>query len=132
MKQTLALAAGVAAIIGLTAGALSLKADDDHKVLVCHVTGNGSSHVIDIDKHAWPAHQAHGDSLAPCGATPPPQPPVEPPPPPPPPPVVQPPPPPPPPVIQPPPPPPPVVEPPPPPPPPPPVVEPPPPPPVLK
>jgi hypothetical protein len=89
MKQTLALAAGVAAIIGLTFGALSLKADDDHKVLVCHVTGKGSSHVIDIDKHAWPAHQAHGDSLAavgygkgdPCLATPTQPPPVDPPPP---------------------------------------------------
>jgi len=67
MKQTLALAAGVAAIIGLTFGALSLKADDDHKVLVCHVNGNGTFHVIDIDKHAWPAHQAHGDSMAATG-----------------------------------------------------------------
>jgi hypothetical protein len=89
MKQTLALAAGVAAIIGLTFGAPSLKAGDDHKMLVCHVTGNGSSHVIDIDYHAWPAHQAHGDSPAPgdkkgdtCVATPTAPPPVDPPPPP--------------------------------------------------
>jgi hypothetical protein len=94
MKQTLALAAGAAAIIGLTFGALNLKAGDDYKVLVCHVTGNGTSHVIDIDSHALPAHLAHGDSLDvptgygpgdPCVATPPP--PVDPTTPPPPPPV---------------------------------------------
>jgi hypothetical protein len=91
MKRTLALAAGVAGIIGFTFGAPSLKAGDDHKYLVCHVTGNGSSHVIDIDKHAWPAHQAHGDSMATagygkgdaCAATPTAPPPVDPPPPPP-------------------------------------------------
>jgi hypothetical protein len=87
MKQTLALAAGVAAIISMTFGTLSLKADDGHKILVCHVTGNGSSHVIDIDTHAWPAHQAHGDSKVTtsygkgdhCATTPSAPPPVDPP-----------------------------------------------------
>jgi hypothetical protein len=60
-------------------------------MMVCHVTGNGTAHVIDIDKHAWPAHLAHGDSMDvttglrpgdPCVVTPPP--PTTPPPPPPP------------------------------------------------
>jgi hypothetical protein len=77
MKQTLALVVGAAIIISMTYGSLNLSADNDHKVLVCHVTGNGTFHVIDIDKHALPAHQAHGDSLAltgfgkgdPCVAT---------------------------------------------------------------
>ena len=50
-----------AVIIGITFGALSLSANN--KVLICHVTGNGSAHVIDIDEHAMPAHLAHGDSL---------------------------------------------------------------------
>ncbi len=63
MKQTLALAVGAAVIIGMTYGALSLKAGDDHKVKVCHVTGNGTAHVIEIDNHAVPAHLDHGDSL---------------------------------------------------------------------
>jgi hypothetical protein len=91
MKQTLVLTAGVAAIIVMTFGALSLKADEGHKYLVCHVTGNGTAHVIDIDEHAWPAHQAHGDTKAlvgfgkgdPCVTSqtpPPPPPPVDPPP----------------------------------------------------
>ncbi len=61
MKQTLALAVGAAIIIGITFGALSLSANS--KVLICHVTGNGSAHVIDIDEHAVRAHLDHGDSL---------------------------------------------------------------------
>jgi|SRR5690349_15493984 hypothetical protein len=105
MKKTLALAAGAAAIICMTFGTLSLRADNDHKTKVCHVTGNGNAHVIDIDNHALPAHMAHGDSVLdlaqqdlkpgePCVLTPPP--PVVTPPPPPPPPTTPPPPPPPP------------------------------------
>ena len=95
MKQKLALAVGAAAIIAITYGAMNLRADNDHKYKVCHVTGNGTSHVIEIDQHAWPAHQSHGDSqilppdpqvdLKPgdtCVVTPPPPPVVTPPPPP--------------------------------------------------
>jgi hypothetical protein len=62
MKQTLALAVGAAVIIGMTYGALSLSAGE--KVKVCHVTGNGRGHVIEISVHALHAHLAHGDSLA--------------------------------------------------------------------
>ena len=33
------------------------------KVDVCHRTGNGSSHVINISMNALPAHLRHGDVL---------------------------------------------------------------------
>ena len=62
MKHTLALAAGAAFIIGMTYGSLNLSADNDHKMKVCHVTGNGTYHVIEIDHHALQAHLNHGDS----------------------------------------------------------------------
>lgn len=41
------------------------------KILVCHVTGLDDYHynLIEISKHAWPAHERHGDFLAPDGAT---------------------------------------------------------------
>ena len=61
MKRTLALAVGAAFIIGMTYGALSLRAGE--KVKVCHVTGNGTAHVIEISENAVPAHLAHGDSV---------------------------------------------------------------------
>jgi len=61
MKQALALAAGAAAIIGMTYGSLSLSAAE--RVLVCHREGNGSAHVIEIAAEAVKAHLYHGDSL---------------------------------------------------------------------
>jgi hypothetical protein len=33
------------------------------KVDVCHMTGNGSFHEINISRNALPAHLAHGDVL---------------------------------------------------------------------
>jgi hypothetical protein len=39
-------------------------ADDDqygHKVTICH-----KGHTISVDRHAVPAHLAHGDTLGPC------------------------------------------------------------------
>ncbi len=42
--------------------------DDTGKVLVCHLTGNGKSHTISIAEPAWPAHEAHGDTLGACGS----------------------------------------------------------------
>ena len=61
MKQKLALVIGAAAIIGMTYGATILRAHE--RVKICHVVGNGSGHVIEIDEHAVNAHLAHGDSL---------------------------------------------------------------------
>ena len=65
MKQKLALAFGLAAIIiGMTYGARSLRADDSHKVMMCHVTGNSTkAHVINIDWSAVQTHLAHGDTI---------------------------------------------------------------------
>ncbi len=33
------------------------------KVDICHITGNGSWHLINVSENAWPAHEAHGDAL---------------------------------------------------------------------
>ena len=33
-----------------------------HKVQLCHRTGNGSYHMIEVDLDAEPAHRAHGDA----------------------------------------------------------------------
>lgn len=62
MKQAFAFAVGAAVIIGgMTYQALNLSAAE--KVKVCHRTGNGSAHVIEISENAVPAHLNHGDSL---------------------------------------------------------------------
>jgi hypothetical protein len=36
--------------------------DDGPKIKICHRTGNGSYHLIDISVNAEPAHRAHGDA----------------------------------------------------------------------
>jgi hypothetical protein len=36
--------------------------DDGPKVQLCHRTGNGSYHLIEISASAEPAHRAHGDA----------------------------------------------------------------------
>ncbi len=36
------------------------------KIDVCHKTGNGGQHTINIATPAWPAHQAHGDTQGAC------------------------------------------------------------------
>jgi len=62
MKQPFVFAVGAAVIIGgMTYQALNLSAAE--KVKVCHRTGNGSAHVIEISENAVPAHLNHGDSL---------------------------------------------------------------------
>ena len=38
-------------------------ADKEKKVDICHITGNGSGHVINVSGNAIPAHLAHGDCL---------------------------------------------------------------------
>src|SRR5262245_11226040 len=62
MKKALTLGLGTAIIIGMTYGALSLRAGD--KIKMCHRTGNGSAHVIEISVNAMHAHLSHGDSPA--------------------------------------------------------------------
>lgn len=33
------------------------------KVDVCHITDNGDSHIININRNAWPDHESHGDAI---------------------------------------------------------------------
>jgi len=63
MKRIIPYATGAALIIGMTLGAISLRASG--KVRVCHVEGqqSGRAHVIDISDSALMKHLAHGDSL---------------------------------------------------------------------
>ncbi|MBU1202498.1 hypothetical protein KKH39_00410 [Patescibacteria group bacterium] len=39
---------------------------DVKKIIICHLTGNGSSNTLEIAESAWPAHQTHGDTLGAC------------------------------------------------------------------
>jgi hypothetical protein len=63
MKRTFAFAMGAALIVGMTLGALSLRAAD--RIRVCHVEGHqsGRAHVIEISISAVAKHLFHGDSL---------------------------------------------------------------------
>jgi len=63
MKRITAFAMGAALIVGITVGALSLRAAD--RIRVCHVEGqqSGRAHVIEISVSALAKHLLHGDSL---------------------------------------------------------------------
>jgi len=63
MKRILVFAMGAALIVGMTLGALSLKAAD--RIRICHVEGHqsGRAHVIEISVSALAKHLIHGDSL---------------------------------------------------------------------
>ena len=63
MKRIFAFAMGATLIVGMTLGALSLRAAD--KIRVCHVEGlhSGRAHVIEISVSALAKHLFHGDSL---------------------------------------------------------------------
>ena len=63
MKHIFAFAMGAALVVGMTFGALSLRAAD--RILVCHVEGrqSGRAHVIEISDNAVTKHLDHGDSL---------------------------------------------------------------------
>ncbi len=61
MRRLLATWIGVVVIVLLTS--TSAIANDDHRSRVCHLTGNGSFHLITVDGHAVDAHLAHGDIL---------------------------------------------------------------------
>lgn len=53
------LVGGGAALAAMRTG--SSLAAPAQKVSICHVTGNGSSHLITVSANAIPAHEAHGD-----------------------------------------------------------------------
>jgi hypothetical protein len=61
VRRLLATWIGVAVVVAFTA--TSAIANDDRTSHVCHVTGNGSFHLITVDGHAVDAHLAHGDTL---------------------------------------------------------------------
>ena len=63
MKRFFAFALGSALVVGMTYGALSLRAAD--RILICHVEGNqsGNAIVIEISDNAVTKHQEHGDTL---------------------------------------------------------------------
>jgi hypothetical protein len=48
-------------IVVLATGAIA--GGGNQKTAVCHVTGNGSFHQINVSVHAVPAHLQHGDVL---------------------------------------------------------------------
>jgi hypothetical protein len=51
-------------------------ANPEPKITICHHTGSEQNPqaTITINENAWPAHQAHGDSIGPCELPPPPVP----------------------------------------------------------
>ncbi len=53
----------VPAMVLVAAGTASVVGKPQDKVYVCHFTGNGSSHVINISANALPSHLRHGDVL---------------------------------------------------------------------
>ncbi|HLQ76762.1 MAG TPA: hypothetical protein VK210_05375 [Terriglobia bacterium] len=63
MKRIFAFSMGAALIVGMTLGALSLRAAD--RIRICHVEGHqsGRAHVIEISVSALAKHLVHGDSL---------------------------------------------------------------------
>jgi len=46
------------------------------RITICHHTGSDTNPAvtISISRHAWPAHEKHGDTMGACEPTPPPQP----------------------------------------------------------
>jgi hypothetical protein len=56
-------AALLPAIVLVAAGAATVFGSPQGKQDVCHQTGNGSYHVINVSMNAVPAHLRHGDVL---------------------------------------------------------------------
>jgi len=63
LKKAMAVSVGVGMLIALGSTSLmSLEGGEaDHRVTICHVDGQGRFHKITVDRHAVPAHLAHGD-----------------------------------------------------------------------
>ena len=53
----------VPAMVLVAAGTASVQGHPLDKVDVCHRTGNGSFHEINISRNALPAHLRHGDVM---------------------------------------------------------------------
>jgi hypothetical protein len=53
----------IPALVLVAAGTASAQGEPLGKVDVCHRTGNGAFHEINISRNALPAHLAHGDVL---------------------------------------------------------------------
>lgn len=62
MKKLLTMIAALG-VIGAYAIPTYAQPNKPSKMDVCHVTGNGSYHMINVSERAWPAHEAHGDAL---------------------------------------------------------------------
>jgi hypothetical protein len=53
----------IPAVVLVAASTATVMGRPQDKVDVCHVTGNGSFHEINISKNALPAHLRHGDAM---------------------------------------------------------------------
>ena len=62
LKRALATAL-IPAIVAVAAVTATAVGSPQGKVDVCHVTGNGSYHLINVSANALPAHLGHGDVL---------------------------------------------------------------------
>jgi hypothetical protein len=51
------------AMVFAAAGTATVMGSSEGKQDLCHVTGNGSFHVISVSGNAVPAHLGHGDVL---------------------------------------------------------------------
>lgn len=56
-------AALLPAMVLVAAGTATVFGSPQGKVDICHLTGNGSYHIINVSANAMPAHLAHGDVL---------------------------------------------------------------------
>ena len=63
--KRLAVSGGLALVLVVALGATAVAGGQkDHKVAVCHVTGNGKVVEISVAMPAVDAHLGHGDTLA--------------------------------------------------------------------
>ena len=53
----------IPAMVLVAASTAAATGQPQDKVNVCHRTGNGSFHEINISRNALPAHMQHGDAL---------------------------------------------------------------------
>ena len=65
LKKAMVASGAVAVVIALSSttpmASVVPGGEDDHRVTICHVDGQGRFHPITVDYHAVPAHLDHGD-----------------------------------------------------------------------